>query len=395
MRFIHCADLHLDSRMTSNLTKEKARERKKELLLTFERMVRYAAENRVDAILIAGDLFDTVNISATARHAFWDAVCGHSDITFYYLKGNHDTDHFLSDREEIPENFKMFGTEWTSCSQGPKVTVTALELTSENAAGAADSLVTDPEKFNIVMLHGQISEAGAKEKMRLIRLRDFKNKGIDYLALGHVHAYREGELDARGVWCYCGCLEGRGFDECGNHGFVLLDVDEDTGTCSRQFVPFAKRRLFTIPVNVTGCETATEMAARTDEAIRGLQEGEESPAPDDGAAGQKNPEEIAPDDGAAGQEDLVKIVLTGETDVEQEIDADYLRKRLEPQFYFVKIEDGTVPKVDVSRFLPDASLKGEFVRTVMSAEDLSSEEQAAVIRCGLRAIAGEEVLECG
>ncbi|MCD7982452.1 MAG: DNA repair exonuclease [Clostridiales bacterium] len=374
MRLIHCADMHLDSRMTSNLTKEKARERKKELLLTFERMVDYAAENRVDAILIAGDLFDTSNISATARHAVWDAVCGHSDITFYYLKGNHDTDHFLASREEIPGNLKRFGTEWTSYSQGAKVTVTALELTSKNAAGAADSLVLDPEKFNIVMLHGQIAEAGAKEKMRLIRLRDFKNKGIDYLALGHIHAYREGGLDTRGVWCYSGCLEGRGFDECGAHGFVLLDVDEETGTCSRQFVPFAKRRIFAIPVDVTGCETAMEMAARTETAIREMR--------------------LDTNSGAPCEEDLVKIVLHGETDVEQEIDADYLRKRFEPEYYFVKIDDETMPKVDVSRFLLDASLKGEFVRTVMSAEELSPEDRTAVIRCGLRAIAGEEILEC-
>ncbi len=109
MRILHCADLHLDSRMSSNLDKEKARERKKELLLTFERMVDYAASHQVDAILIAGDLFDTRNISATARHAVWDAVCGHPEITFFYLQGNHDTEHFFSDREELPENLRLFG----------------------------------------------------------------------------------------------------------------------------------------------------------------------------------------------------------------------------------------------------------------------------------------------
>ena len=58
MKIIHCADLHLDSNMTSNLTSEKARERKRELLLTFHRMIQYAADNDVRAILISGDLFD-------------------------------------------------------------------------------------------------------------------------------------------------------------------------------------------------------------------------------------------------------------------------------------------------------------------------------------------------
>ncbi|MCD8133476.1 MAG: DNA repair exonuclease [Clostridiales bacterium] len=368
MRLIHCADLHLDSRMTSNLSREKARERKKELLLTFERMVEYAAAHQVRAILIAGDLFDTRNISATARQTFWNVVCAHREITFFYLKGNHDTDHFLADREEIPENLKMFGTDWMSYPLGGRIVISALELTAENAAGAAHMLIPNPEKFNIIMLHGQQAEAGAKEKMRLIRLRDFKNKGIDYLALGHIHAYQEGELDARGVWCYSGCLEGRGFDECGEHGFVLLDVDETSGTCRRQFVPFAKRRLFTIPVDVSGCGSVSEMAARMDAVIE-----TQYPA----------------------ETDLVKIVLVGEVDVEYEIDAEYLRKRLEPDYYFVKIYDETVPRVDVSRFLLDMSLKGEFVRAVLSAEELPEEDRAEVIRCGLRALAGEDILEFG
>lgn len=74
MKIIHCADLHLDSNMTSNLTKEKANERKAELLATFERMVTYAKNNDIHIILIAGDLYDKKNISATARNVFISAV---------------------------------------------------------------------------------------------------------------------------------------------------------------------------------------------------------------------------------------------------------------------------------------------------------------------------------
>ncbi len=65
MKNIHCADLHLDSKMSANLDKESAKERKGEILHTFGRMVEYAAQNQVAAILIAGDMFDTKNISAT------------------------------------------------------------------------------------------------------------------------------------------------------------------------------------------------------------------------------------------------------------------------------------------------------------------------------------------
>lgn len=58
MKLIHCADLHLDSSMTTHLTKEKAKERKAELLASFNRMMEYADRENVSAVLIAGDLFD-------------------------------------------------------------------------------------------------------------------------------------------------------------------------------------------------------------------------------------------------------------------------------------------------------------------------------------------------
>ncbi len=368
MLLIHCADLHLDSRLTSNLNKEKARERNAELLRSFERMVDYAAVNGVRAILIAGDLFDVAKISANTRHVVWDAICGHGDILFFYLRGNHDTGHFFADREQIPENLKLFDSAWRSYALGSgKIVVSGLELSPENAAGAANSLVLDHSNFNIVMLHGQEAETGAKDRTEVIRLRELKNKGIDHLALGHIHSYREGALDARGVWCYPGCLDGRGFDECGEHGFVLLDVDEKTGTCERTFIPFASRRLHTVAADVSGCEKPSEMAQRIRKALE-----------------TQHP----------SRDDLVKVVLTGEVDVESVTDIDYLEKRLEPHLYFVKIQDQTAPSVDAERFYLDESLKGEFVRTVMEAEGLSEEERMGAIRYGLRAIAGEEVLEC-
>lgn len=58
MKLIHCADLHLDSKMESHLSKEQAKQRKTELLETYMNMVDYAETNGVSAVLIAGDLFD-------------------------------------------------------------------------------------------------------------------------------------------------------------------------------------------------------------------------------------------------------------------------------------------------------------------------------------------------
>ena len=245
MRIIHCADLHLDSRLSANLIGDKRRERKAELLHTFERMIAYAEENKVRAILIAGDLFDTKNVTVTARNTVYEEILGHPEIDFYYLKGNHDTDTFLDALEVIPHNLKLFGETWTSYSveEDSKIVITGVELGSENSNTIYEELVLEQDKINIVMLHGQEATYQSRDKAEVINLSALKNKGIDYLALGHVHAYKNAQLDSRGEYCYSGCLEGRGFDECGEHGFVLLDIDVETKQVNSQFVPFASRQL--------------------------------------------------------------------------------------------------------------------------------------------------------
>ena len=198
----------------------------------------------VEAILIAGDMFDTKNISATARNTVLHMITSHPQIRFYYLKGNHDNDNFLSGLEELPVNLKLFGTQWTTYEEAEgKVIISGLELSAENVGAAHVSLVPDARKFNIVMLHGQEAASESKDKAEIIPIKDFRNKGIDYMALGHIHAYKKETLDARGIYCYQGCLEGRGFDECGEHGFVVLDVDVENGKFTHTFVPFAWRKL--------------------------------------------------------------------------------------------------------------------------------------------------------
>lgn len=365
MKFIHCADLHLDSKMDTNLDRERAKERRGEILHTFERMIAYAAQNEISAILIAGDLFDVKNISATARNTVLHHIVQYPQITFYYLRGNHDSDNFLSGLDEIPENLKMFDSHWRTYEEADgKIAVSGIELCDENVESAYISLALDPKKFNIVMLHGQESKSTAKDRAEIIHLKALRKKGIDYLALGHVHMYKAEKLDARGTYCYPGCLEGRGFDECGEHGFVVLDVREDTGEYTHQFVKFGQRELYTVQVDVTGCQTTAQMVSKAEEELQN--------------AGCD----------AGG---LVKIVLKGALDVECEKDLAYFQARFGQLFYYVKVYDETRLKIEVDDYLSDVSLKGEYVRQVMNDASISEEDKKIIIGYGLQAIAGEEV----
>jgi len=168
MKIIHCADLHLDSKLHTHLDRVRAKRRRDELLQNFARLADYAAENAVEAVLIAGDLFDRDTVSALARGTVLSVVRAHPGIRFYYLRGNHDTGDCLRSRQtgdrqpEMPENLFLFTGRWTTYAEGRNrdsgqgaVTISGIELPGGSAASPYAYLRLDPDRLTIVLLHGQ------------------------------------------------------------------------------------------------------------------------------------------------------------------------------------------------------------------------------------------------
>lgn len=356
MKFIHCADLHLDSKLESNIGKEKARERRNEILHTFERIVDLAKQERATAVLISGDLFDIRNVAAKVRNLVWDTITGNPEIDFLYLRGNHDWNTNFMEGRTVPKNLKCFGTEWVEYQYG-NVSVWGKETMSDEAD--YPMLLTEPDRVNIVMLHGQEVRSNVKDDAGLIALPALKNRNIDYLALGHVHSYKKEILDSRGIYCYSGCPEGRGFDECGEKGVVLIEINGNK--VESRFVPMAFRKLHEVKVDITGKETATDILRVVDENIS----------------------HIPP-------KDFVKVVLTGTYTVDTEKDIHYFNTAMDGRFYFLKWKDTTRLSIDYKEYENMVSLKGEFVRTVMKGKE-AEEEKEQMILLGIRALSGEDL----
>lgn len=355
MRLIHCSDLHLDARMETHLPADRARVRKAELCDTFARMVDWAGENAVEAVLLAGDIFDSRWVSERTAALVLDIIAGAADVEFFCLRGNHDQDGPLFPGRTLPENLHMFGPQWTYYRRGD-VVIAGMEPEGDGWLDMYDSLDLPACGCNIVVLHGQETARPGADCVALPRLR---GKGIDYLALGHIHSYRREMLDDRGVWCYSGCLEGRGFDECGEKGFVLLDTAG--GRVRSRFVPFASRQLREVLVDISGCTTVIQLQSAMEEASGGI-----SP------------------------ESLVKFTLVGTYTPQTQKDLTYLTGRLSRRFWFVRIKDDSRFRIERDSYAHDASLKGEFIRLVM-ASDRSEDEKARIICAGIRALTGEEV----
>jgi len=234
--------------------------------------------------------------------------------------------------------------------------VCGLEITAGNALSMYSTLSLNAENINIVTLHGQVGEKAGEGKIKLSSLR---NKNIDYLALGHIHSYSENKLDERGRWAYSGCPEGRGFDETGEKGFVLLEIDEKIKST---FVPFSYRKTEEISVDITG--TANDF-----EAFRRIQK----------------------EASRFSRDDLLRVNLEGEVEYDIDLLADDAQKYLSDGYYFVSVKNNAVRKINAEDYEHDLSLKGEFVRSVLKNQAYGEDEKRQIIALGLKALGGREI----
>ena len=342
MKFIHCSDIHLESPLTSLPDPRKAEERRNEILLTFVRMVRYAVKNRVQAVFIVGNLFDTEEASSSTLEIVERCIAENPAVDFMYVPGNPEKDVFLESLSEVPENLKLFqdGTRSFRYPGEERDVVVSVPESPEDLALSEDDI-------NIVLRHD------------VIRAADWRDRFIDYLALGQYQEMEEGSLGARGRYCHAGCLEGRGFDDCGEKGFIRLDIEN--GLIDPVFVKAAKRMSHEVEVDITGAEGTSDVNRLISEAL----------------SGREIPEE-----------DLVQVVLTGQMPPEGDLNLRSLSRKYEERFYAFRIVDRELlPDIDFGSVEYDVSLKGEFIRLVMGAE-LPEEEKLEIIRIGVEALKG-------
>ncbi len=342
MKIIHCADIHLDSAMSTNMITIRASERREELLKTWCDMVQYGVDNGVSIILIAGDWFDTANISVHTAEIIAGTIKKYSHIDFIYLPGNHDESACV-DMLGKHHNLKVFGRDGDSFRYENLVV---------SKLGKKKNLLEGD--INIVVAHDDMPDVKALE-----------GRFIDYLALGHIHKHREGRIDTRGVWCYSGCLEARGYDESGMQGFVLLETKEgqDAGL-TYDYIPFGYRHVHEIDVKVAcdSGESGMDTIMICDKIAKELE-------------------------GIPGK-DMVKVRLKGELEPGTTINTSYINSYFRDKFYGFRGEDCTAMVLDIVAISKERSLKGEFIRAVM-ASDETDDMKRLIIRCGLSALIGE------
>ncbi|HET7577951.1 MAG TPA: DNA repair exonuclease [Bacillales bacterium] len=246
IRFIHCADLHLDRpfRGMDAVPNQMAAWVRESTFRSFHRIVDAAIGHQVDFVVIAGDLFDEEYRSLRAQARFRDEMKRLSDsgIEVFAVHGNHD---FLGgNRAPLgwPDNVHIFGPDVEMMPFAKKGTVLAhLYGFSYRERAVTDRQALFYEKagsapFHIGILHGQ-EEAGSGEHASYapFTVRELLDQELNYWALGHIH--KRQVLNEEPVVSYPGNIQGLNPKETGEKGCFLVEMDEKATELS--FIPTA------------------------------------------------------------------------------------------------------------------------------------------------------------
>lgn len=362
VKILHGADFHLDSPFRG-LTPEQARQRRAEGRDAMKRLASFANAGEVDLVLLAGDLFDRSEIYRETAQMLPCAL-GEIHGRVFIAPGNHDywEPSGLYGSLDWPDNVHIFKSE----------TIEAVEIPEKNCVvyGAAftapecaenplrDFRTPDDGRLHLMVLHADVEGGG---RYRPIKKGEIAESGLDYLALGHVHAYSGIQKLWNTTWAYPGCPEGRGFDERGRRGVIMGTVDK--GGADLHFVTFCRRKYEILTVDVSGRDAL--------EAV-----------------------EDALGDTAAAT-DIYRIVLIGEAEAGA-ADAARVRQVLEDRFYRLEVRDETRTARDLWEYAREDSLRGLFLRRLrVYADEARTEEERLNVeraaRFGLAALENREL----
>ncbi len=345
MKIVHIADVHLgatNKKLSMPLQKSLKLENANRLKYVFD----YAKKINAEAIIISGDLFHSKNPSNQLVKFFVD-ILSSCQIPVFYVKGNHDEEFIFSDNFKNL-NFKVFDKDFSSFELGENVVI------GGQSGNQLDLPSLNQNKFNIVLLHGDIHSKGND----CIDISLCKNKNINYLALGHIHTFEQGKLDLKGEYVYPGCLTGNGFDECGEKGLVVIETQSST----IQFVPIQGKCFVIKRVDITGFKDYDDLDLKIQKALKNY-------------------------DG-----DFIRIELIGQYEEEQDKYLGFLSNKYSNIYPYFEIVDKSKIKLDAEKLKKEIlSFKAEFLRLVCDDKSLSEEEKNEICRLGISALRGDDL----
>ena len=274
MRFIHASDLHIDSPLRGldrydGAPVDRLRSATRSAL---ERLVDRALTERVDFLLLAGDIYDRDWQDFHTGLFFRGQMVRleRAGIRCFIVQGNHDAQGVISRQLTLPSNVTVFSSRAAQTIRLDDLSV-AIHGRSFPEREVNEDLVPSypppvPGFFNIGLLHTSLTGSAGHDTYAPTDLPTLVAKGYDYWALGHVHA-RE-VLNERPRIVFCGNLQGRHAKETGAKGCELVTVE--AGRVEAEFIALDVVRWSQLSVPLDGVdrlESLNEAFARALEPV--------------------------------------------------------------------------------------------------------------------------------
>jgi exonuclease SbcD len=229
-RFMHAADIHLDSPLhgLSRYEGLPVDDIRSATRAAFDNLVQHAIEEAVDFVVIAGDLFDG-DWRDMGTGLYFARAMGRLDqarIPAFLIAGNHDAASVISRSVPWPPNVRLFGSRRAETHRLPDLGV-AVHGQSFATPAVTDNLVlaypaADEHAFNIGMLHTALTGRPGHAAYVPCSVDDLRSRNYDYWALGHVHDFEIVSQEPFVV--FPGNVQGRTIRETGAKGAVIVTV---------------------------------------------------------------------------------------------------------------------------------------------------------------------------
>lgn len=369
IKILHTADIHFDTPFSGMMPSE-ALKSKEELKQVFEKIIQIVLERNVDIFLIAGDVFDNLSVNKSTLYFIKRCLEKIKNVKVFISPGNHDpfNEKSFYNIVEWPDNVYVFKGEMESVILEDLDTV--VFGTAFNTNHVNESLLKEMNRVNgynnIMVIHGEISSSKAGNEYNPITEDDISESRMDYIALGHRHKYSEVKKINNTYYSYCGCPQGRGFDELNDKGVIYIELMD--GFLEEEFIRTSIRNYYETNIYITGCFGYQEVA-------------------------NKILSEISEENRI---NNFYKIILKGEISDEFALNEEVLRDLLKDFFYYIKIIDKSEIKLNMDELIKGYSIKSIFAKKLYEklkeAENEEDEETIKLaLKIGMQSLSGEEV----
>ena len=265
-RFVHTADVHLDSPLESLALRDPdmATIVQGATRQAFVNIIDLCLEEQVDALLIAGDLYDGHKQSMETALFFVEQVkrLTTAGILVFMIKGNHDVKSAVTKQLNmmLPEGMTLFSGK-TKVIEIPEKNV-AIHGVSFPKGAVPDSLLPDYKqpvagKINVGLMHTSLGGSKNHDVYAPCSVQDLAAHGFDYWALGHIHKRSVETLDNCTI-VMAGIPQGRHINEGGNRSVSLVQIT-DNGQCDVEERSVHVAQFERLRVDVTGLDDWPEL----------------------------------------------------------------------------------------------------------------------------------------